>query len=156
MIRMLQPIWAKSSLIIWLTCTLGSSEAPAAMAKQLPQVLKGQQEAALAETWVRDFERALQEHMIVNSDNGPAGANEVIEVKGDKVEVVEVKDDKVEGANLDDKAKESRRPTCKAEDAGPTRTIRPRWTAGAMRRPTGESYASGECAFCDCQPTWML
>ena len=126
------------------------------MAKQLLSHLKGQQEATLEEAWLRNFERLMQETMMENSDNGPTGANEVIEVKGDGVEVVEVKGDKVEGANLDDEAKESRKPTRKAEDEGPTRTIRPRWAAGAMRRPTGESYASGECAFCDCSPTWML
>ena len=115
------------------------------MAKQLLPNLEGQQEAALAETWVNDLEAALQDPISVDLDNLPAGANEVIEVKDDEVEVVEVKDDEVEGANSDDKAKEEVGPFRPAEDAGPTRTTRPRWAAGVLRRPTG-----------DCLPTWML
>ena len=130
----------------------------AAMAKQLQQDLQGQQEAALAEAWVQDLESALQEPIVVDLDNLPTGANDVIEVKDDEVQLVKVNDDDFEGVNSDDKAKEDARPTQPAEDARPARMEgpRPRWAAGVLPKITRIASSGSELAICDTLPTWML
>ena len=126
------------------------------MAKQLQQDLKGQQEAASAEAWVRDLESALQEPIVVDLDQLPTEANEVIEVKNDEMTMVKVNDDDVEGVNSDDRAKEDARPTQPAEDARPTRMKRPRWAAGVLPKLTRVTTSGSELAICDTLPTWML
>ena len=127
------------------------------------QEKKGQQADELEESWVRDLDAALQEAMLVDLDNLPAmdntEANEVFEVEDDGVEVVLAKDDSASSAKRGaNSAKTDEGPALPTEnDRSPVKRPRPRWAAGALRQPTGETLrSSGDWAIWDCLPTWMV
>ena len=125
------------------------------------QEKKGQQADELEESWVRDLDTALQELILVNLDNLAAvdntGRNEVVEVKDDGVEVSLVKDDSANSANRGANSANTDEGPARPTEIDRSHVKRPRWAAGVLRRPTGETLrSSGDWAIWDCLPTWML
>ena len=97
----------------------------------------------------------------MNLDNLAAvdntGRNEVVEVKDDGVEVILVKDDSANSANRGANSANTDEGPARPTEIDRSPVKRPRWAAGVLRWPTGETLrSSGDWAIWDCLPTWMM